>query len=233
VDVGDEEVFTPLNERKPSTLTVMAARKSTNAIAKAFTNERTASLFLFEGMRPVKGIPSASGQEAFKVEELLLTDPRIPVWVEADMGANVGEMVAEMRKDEKKLEARLAKGQVGVAVAVTEKGGPNPLAQVPGHESMAGQEDKPRMVVFGDSNWISNEGINGRFGETHTALFNSSLSWLRDRKDLGEKPKGQERKEYRFSVGEETVTRLKYLPLAMMLLSVVGLGGAIWIVRRR
>ena len=54
-----------------------------------------------------------------------------------------------------------------------------------------------------------------------------------DRKDLGEKPKGQERKEYRFSVGEETVTRLKYLPLAMMLLSVVGLGGAIWIVRRR
>ena len=34
-------------------------------------------------------------------------------------------------------------------------------------------------------------------------------------------------------VAEDAVTRLKFLPLAMMLLSVIGLGGAIWIVRRR
>lgn len=234
VDASDDEIFTPLNERKPGTLTVMASRKSPNPIARAFTNDRTASLFMFEGMRPVKALAAAPGREStFKVDELLLTDPRIPVWIESDMAANIPAMVAEMRKDEKKLEARLAKGQVSVAVAVTEKGGTNPLAQVPGHESMAAQEDKPRMVVFGDSSWISNEGINSRFGETHVSLFNSSLSWLRDRADLGEKPKGQERKEYRFTVGEETVTRLKYLPLAMMLLSVLGFGGAIWIVRRR
>jgi len=89
------------------------------------------------------------------------------------------------------------------------------------------------MVVFGDASWASNKSINTNYFADNCSLFITSISWLRDRADLGAKPKGQERKDYKFNVAEDAVTRLKFLPLAMMLLSVIGLGGAIWIVRRR
>ena len=235
VDVADDQIYNPLNERKPSIMTIMASDKSNNPIAKAFLKGRSATLFLFDGIRTVKPlarVPNAP-PNPISAEEILLTDPRIPVWAETDMGANPQEIIAELRKDEKKAQQKLQGGQLPVAVAVMEKGAADPLAQIPGHEGMAPTEDKPRMVVFGDASWASNEGINGRFGESSLSLFNTSISWLRDRSDLGAKPKGQERKDYKFNVAEDAVTRLKFLPLAMMLLSVIGLGGAIWIVRRR
>lgn len=235
VDVADDQIYNPLNERKPSIMTIMASDKSNNPIAKAFLKGRSATLFLFDGIRTVKPlarVPNAP-PNPISAEEILMTDPRIPVWAETDMGANPQEIIAELRKDEKKAQQKLNGGQLPVAVAVMEKGAADPLAQIPGHESMAPTEDKPRMVVFGDASWASNEGINGRFGESSLSLFNTSISWLRDRADLGAKPKGQERKDYKFNVAEDAVTRLKFLPLAMMLLSVIGLGGAIWIVRRR
>jgi hypothetical protein len=235
VDVADDQIYNPLNERKPSIMTIMASDKSNNPIAKAFLKGRSATLFLFDGIRTVKPlarVPNAP-PNPISAEEILLTDPRIPVWAETDMGANPQEIIAELRKDEKKAQQKLQGGQLPVAVAVMEKGAADPLAQIPGHEGMAPTEDKPRMVVFGDASWASNEGINGRFGESSLSLFNTSISWLRDRADLGAKPKGQERKDYKFNVAEDAVTRLKFLPLAMMLLSVIGLGGAIWIVRRR
>ena len=235
VDVADDQIYNPLNERKPSIMTIMASDKSNNPIAKAFLKGRSATLFLFDGIRTVKPlarVPNAP-PNPISADEILLTDPRIPVWAETDMGANPQEIIAELRKDEKKAQQKLQGGQLPVAVAVMEKGAADPLAQIPGHEGMAPTEDKPRMVVFGDASWASNEGINGRFGESSLSLFNTSISWLRDRSDLGAKPKGQERKDYKFNVAEDAVTRLKFLPLAMMLLSVIGLGGAIWIVRRR
>ncbi|MSR31839.1 MAG: hypothetical protein EXR99_10080 [Gemmataceae bacterium] len=235
VEVGDEEIFTPLNERKPSTMTVITDRKSANSIAKAF-HRGGATLFLFDRIRAVRALaanlngPATGG---FKVEEILQTDPRLPVWLEADLGANPQAIIAEMIKDEKKVEQKLYKGPAGLGVAVSERGGPDPLSRIPGHEGMAGGEDRPRLVVIGDATWVANESINGRYGESHMSLFASCLSWLRDRPDLGEKPKGQERKEYRFNVGEETVTKLKILPLGLMVLSVIGLGIGVWIIRRR
>ena len=241
VDVADDQIYNPhyernqIYERKPSVMTIMASDKSNNPIAKAFLKGGFATLFLFDGIRTVKPlarVPNAP-PNPISAEEILLTDPRIPVWAETDMGANPQEIIAELRKDEKKAQQKLQGGQLPVAVAVMEKGAADPLAQIPGHEGMAPTEDKPRMVVFGDASWASNEGINGRFGESSLSLFNTSISWLRDRSDLGAKPKGQERKDYKFNVAEDAVTRLKFLPLAMMLLSVIGLGGAIWIVRRR
>ncbi|MEY4614140.1 MAG: hypothetical protein RL179_2113 [Planctomycetota bacterium] len=235
VDVADDQIYNPLNERKPSVMTIMSSDKSNNPIAKAFLKGRSATLFLFDSIRtlkPLARVPNAPPNN-ITAEEILMTDPRIPVWAETDMGVNPQEIIAELRKDEKKAQQKLNGGQLPVAVAVTEKGAADPLSQIPGHESMAPTEDKPRMVVFGDSSWASNEGINGRFGESSLSLFNTSISWLRDRADLGAKPKGQERKDYRFNVAEDTVTKLKFLPLAMMLISVIGLGGAIWIVRRR
>ncbi len=237
VDVTDDQIFTPVPPfpRKFGVLPIMASDKSNNPIPKAFLRGGVATLFLFDNMRSIRALQMSPNVPpgALRAEEILFTDPRRPVWAESDMSSNPQELATEMTKDEKKAMQKLNKGPLPVGVAVTEKGAADPLSQIPGHESMAAGEEKPRLVVFGDASWASNEGINGRFSESSFSLFNTSVSWLRDRADLGTKPKGQERKEYRLNVGEETVTRLKFLPLAMMLLSVVGLGGAIWIVRRR
>ena len=49
-----------------------------------------------------------------------------------------------------------------------------------------------------------------------------TLSWLKDRPDVGEKPKGSERKTYKLTMTPDSpeFARLKWMPLWLMLASV-------------
>src|SRR5262249_37726438 len=119
-----------------------------------------------------------------------------------------------------------------VAVAVSEGGVP----RIPGHEGLENQET-PRMVVFGDASWASNRYVNSR--KAHADLFLSCLAWLRKKPDVGPPPaeKGKRRKVFTLNEvikpGTDEAFRLRWLPLVFVCLSIVGLGGAVWITRRR
>ena len=112
-----------------------------------------------------------------------------------------------------------------VAVAVSEK----LLDPGSGKERV-----KPRMIVFGDAEFISNLGLATDRKDTNYSFFVSALEWMADRDAafIGPRPKTTES----FAL-EKTVaidySRIHLVPMWLMLLTVVGLGTGIWLVRRR
>ena len=64
-------------------------------------------------------------------------------------------------------------------------------------------------------------------------LFSSCLSWLREQSDIGKFVPVKESPHYILRIPESDHNRLRFLPLGLMLLAVVGLGIGVWVVRRR
>src|SRR3954447_16847609 len=86
-------------------------------------------------------------------------------------------------------------------------------------------EDMPRLVVLGTASWISDDSLEGRGGATRVALFNACVSWLRGkapttRTDVPDKT----RQEYELNIPPDNTTRLKWLPLGLMVMIVIALG---------
>ncbi len=96
-------------------------------------------------------------------------------------------------------------------------------------------DNKPRMVVFGDTEFVSNYSLiaeRGR-GEEAYSLFVSSLEWMAEKEGLiGPRPKVTTNFSLPPTVAAEP-TRIHLVPMWLMLLTVVGLGTGIWLVRRR
>ena len=94
--------------------------------------------------------------------------------------------------------------------------------------------------MFGDSTWASNWGFASNpprrapRGDDNFDLFTNCVSWLRERpEDLGQMVQPKARKEYVLDVPEQQQTRMLWLPGVLMLVGVIGLGGGVWLVRRR
>ena len=87
-------------------------------------------------------------------------------------------------------------------------------------------------MVFGDASWVANQGISrqnsGRF-----ELFVSVLNWLRENPEIGKMADEKERKFYTLGATPEGIVRLEWLPGFLICLTIIGLGGGIWLVRRR
>ncbi len=94
--------------------------------------------------------------------------------------------------------------------------------------------DKGRMVVFGDTEFISNLGLAEDRTEKNYSLFVSALEWMADRDAafIGPRPKTTESFALEKTVAAE-YSRIHLVPMWLMLLTVVGLGTGIWLVRRR
>jgi hypothetical protein len=125
-----------------------------------------------------------------------------------------------------------------VAVAVSEAGAPDPNDP---HAFMGGgrTDGPPRLVVLGDSSFISNEVLAGRAGREEGSatasayydLFASAVAWLRERpSSMGIEPK--DRGSYTMKQNAN-LTAMLLLPLGLMSLGIVGLGLGVWVVRRR
>jgi hypothetical protein len=87
------------------------------------------------------------------------------------------------------------------------------------------------MVVYGSSSWVDNPRVQEGAGNGLFDLFLSTLEWLRERAALGEGAK--DAKTFQVDAKPETVRRMIWLPLVLLVFSVVALGSGIWIVRRR
>ena len=91
--------------------------------------------------------------------------------------------------------------------------------------------DKPRLVVIGDTEMISNiELARSRSADINAAFALSALEWMAERESVGEQPKVSSI----YSLGPNVnVERMIFLPGWLMLITLIGLGVGIWVVRRR
>jgi hypothetical protein len=232
VRMVDERVLT-LQGRNPTMLLAIVNPRSANPIAQSFASADNFIPFIFDDARPVE--PASAGPSgAYTVETLVQTIPQTGIITEKDAAVSPVALVAQFRDRDnlEKLRERLRRSPVSLGVAVSETKNPSPPSMPLGHPPV-NKDSVPRLLVFGDSSWISNQALNDRMGRNNYDLFLNCLSWLRERPDIGRQAEDKERQEYTLDLTEEAATRLRLLPSALMLLGVLGVAGGVWVVRRR
>jgi len=212
----------------PTELDVIPNIESSDPIAEHFQVRGRPVLFHFDDVRPVESL-SPGGR--YRVEPLLRVYRSAPIWRETDLrdpDLILREMLSPGRQEEAL--ARAIKESVPVAVTVTEGG---PLPEDRFHAGLTDPSREARLVVFGDADWITDGGL-AQEGNLRFSLFISCLNWLRGKGALGEMP-GTERQEFTLASVRtpEMVSRLRWVPLGLILVAIVALGGGIWVVRRR
>lgn len=227
VKLGNDRVMCVRSD--PLMLTTIANPRSSNPIARSFTPRGGATLFPFYDARTVGSASTPGAASRFTVEDLILVLPQTLAWAETNLQADPSALINELRRDQQKLLNKISERALPVAVTVTE--GKSPAPPIPGHQFMA-NEGEPRMIVFGDASWITNN-ILLQATPDNFALFSSSLSWLAGRHDIGERIPTSTRNVYRLKIPPGDEKRLVFLPGVLMMMGVLVLGFGVWVVRRR
>jgi hypothetical protein len=230
VQVGDDRVLTLQNPKRPTLIQVETSRKSANPIAKAF-GPPNREVFNLEDVRTVKPMPGGP----VSAEELLVTAGN-PVWVQTDLTEKPSAAAAAKAKE---ANARFSDEPICVAVAASDTGPAPGMPNDPIH-SRAGGESHPRLVVVGNADWISNQGLvsgGGRDANMKYSLFTSCLSWLRQEPDIGagsvNLDEDKVRPRFTLSLSPDVIYNMRLLPLGHMILAVIAAGCGVWLVRRR
>jgi hypothetical protein len=217
-----------LNRRNPLQIPVTPDPRSNNPIVSAFRG----TVFILPELRPVRpqSPPGNQPMQRYQADALLLALGQY-CWAETNLRASPVELAQDLIKEENTAELRKKLGQ-NIPVAVT-VGEPTPPSLTDPHAALrGGGEQKPRMVVFGGSTFCSNRYMALTEDDMYYELFASSLAWLRERpQNIGVEPK--RRNTYKLKVPEEDSTRMHLMPALFMLISIVGLGTGVWLVRRR
>ena len=92
---------------------------------------------------------------------------------------------------------------------------------------------EPRMVVFGDATFLTDSEIqfSGDLGQN---LLLTTLAWVRGKPELDSgdvQPK--ERKAYRLTMSNDTLSRIRWIPPLSLLLAIIGIGVGVGILRRK
>jgi hypothetical protein len=99
---------------------------------------------------------------------------------------------------------------------------------------MRGRDQKPRLVVFGDAGWVGNRQMAGNRVRGNYELFAYTLAWLRERPTTGNFADPKERAFFTLANQRpETITRLYFTPALVLFAGILGVGGGIWLARRR
>lgn len=228
VQLGNDRVLCAAR-RNPLEVVCMPPRNSSNPIARAFhASDLEQTLFLFENARTVTPLPDKG--PGFAVDVIMQGIPRGAIWAETNMNADPTSLVNAIREDPERADKMLSNKPLPIAVAVSTSssgGAPRDAAHMPM------LKDTPRMVVFGAASWVTDDGLAGGLGAQRLDLFNSCVAWLREKSSLGKTIEGKKRKEYELNVLQQDAGRLTYLPLSLMVLTILGLGTGVWVVRRR
>jgi hypothetical protein len=164
----------------------------------------------------------------FQVELLLLAAYPGGVWADSNLSPAL-TVLDEYRRN-KKL-PRLSEA-LPIGVTVSEPTG----GMRPGdpHAMLRGGDSKPRMVVIGNAAFASdlNDPLSGRQSSPeYYSLVSSSLAWLREKpSNIG--IEGKTRDKYKLNETTD-LTRMIFMPMLLMLMSIIGLGLGVWVVRRR
>jgi hypothetical protein len=159
----------------------------------------------FTGVRPVRRL---SNSPRYRVDTVLEVPVALEFWVETDLAFHPRACLIERRKSG----TPVSKQPAPVAVAVRDA-----------------QSDKPKLVVCGNMRFLRQ--ILGP-NPTYYDFFHNCIQWLRGRgADLGISPIKSER--YVLDTANTNLSRLRLLPVFLILVAIIGLGTGIWVVRRR
>lgn len=204
----------------PTQVYATPAEEGHSQLAKKFAGEA----FLLTTARVVK--PSSGPPGKYQVQTLLEVSPRLGVGGRPVQFNIWGEDVSALRDPQRHnrdipidvVDRKRSPEAIPVAVTV--------------HEGT----DKPRMIVMGDAEFISDRYLIQPPGEippdVYYSFFASMIDWLTERPGLGIRPREPGIYVMKTEVLRET-GRLVLTPGLMMLLGVCGLGVGIWVVRRR
>lgn len=196
-----------------------------NTLAAAFPDP-----FVFYNTRTVSSKPAANAPPTgshYRADEVFVAYDRQGPWAETDLKTPPREFLrgAHVQELQKKLAATPLPLPVTVAVSETAGGGFHQAAQ---------GEDKPCLVVFGTSSFVSNALLSipgNQFGPLYN-VFTSTAGWLRERPaSIGIEPKKPD--VFQFNVATVDARRLFFLPAGLMLVGVIGLWTGVSMVRRR
>lgn len=202
-----------------STLLATGADRSEHELARAFSRR---SIKMPDSGRALKADANPHAKGARKAEPVLQVDFSPAAGrsslIETDMrplkqgGKNLNLHLKELQ-DQNKLKAKESTAPIHIAMAVSE-------------------ENKPRMVVVGDAEFVGN--LEMRMSPTTLNNYSftvSALEWMAERGgSVGVRPKVTTT----FSIDPGVdVYRMVLLPGWLMLLLLIGLGIAVWVVRRR
>jgi hypothetical protein len=233
VEISDKRILSATDQ--PDLTIVMPALRSSNEIARAFSTGRSVMIWR---MREPRRLSAFRGEmPTTKVEPLLVTLPDISVWEEANVTAPPADLLQRYMKPGTPKE-QMPKFEEMLTTAVTVSDS-RPRAGMPMDQRHMGiTEDVPRMVVFGDSWWLTSEvGLRDR--GTGADLFDSCIGWLRGKADIGRGENyAAEKARPEYSLADKGLTsdrlsRVVWLPLLLVFIAIVALGGGIWVVRRR
>lgn len=190
-----------------------AARRAKNPISMAL-GEKAA--YMGALWREV-GAAQQPGATGARPTTLLLTLPGRFSWLEDrfPQGTDLGRILAEL---EQSAPARAAK-------RFTDESRPVGVVVSDG--------DAGRMVVIGNGALVSDYSAEQSGGDAPGfELFGAAVDWLRDRPALSFNVESKRYQEFRFPPTADE-NRGLWLPLVLAVLSVFGLGSAVWVVRRR
>jgi hypothetical protein len=197
--------------REALQLPAVTPDRSENALARQFAGRTLTMRFSARVVKPGQGM-------GFKADTILQVETRPPrlIYAEKDVQLlNIEKLLSfleEMAKDPQARAFRRAKEPVSVAVAVSDK------------------DNKPRMVVFGDTEFITNLDLAQSPRDINYSMFASALDWMAEREDLGLKYD-----EHNLIVLDESVDywRMVLVPMWVLTLASIGLGAGFWLVRRK
>src|SRR5262249_21702942 len=190
----------------------------------------------FINVRTVKARTSGppQGPGANFTPDVLLTTASRPVWSETNLDDPVKIVEELIRTRFKGVSGRVV-ARLPLAVTVSESTGGMPGDP---HAGLMGGTSKPRMVVFGNALWASDKPLPSVYRPSEDAnaayysLFASSLAWLREKPGAIGEIKRRQRDVYQMS--ETTnVSRLLLLPAGLIIVTIIGVGLGVWVVRRR
>jgi hypothetical protein len=205
VDVGADFVLHPPIKhqllRDPRIVLANVPLESENLLAKKLRAE----LYVFNTVRVVRAGTKA---DKYQTETLLEVSPQWKCWTENNVEAFAGLLSYTLQAYEDGTREPSTKP---IPIAVTVREG-----------------DKPRLVVMGDTEFISNASLS----DLSYGIIASAIDWLSDRPGVGARPK--ESGTYTLSPkAAENINRMANLPLLLMALSIIGTGVGLWVVRRR
>jgi hypothetical protein len=204
------------------------AAREHNAIVDSFSGIPCA---FYNGSRTVDVKPAGPQSNPRYRAELMMIVPQLQqqrVWAENNLQTDPVTLIKEFDR-RGQLGKKRGEEDLPVAVAVTENipgaaGGPH--AMMPG-------EEKPRLIVFGNGALLSNRLVDksSLTQFPYYDLFTSCVAWLRERPtNIGIEPKNR---DYYAFPADANVLRMALLPAFLMIVSIIGLGTGVWVVRRR
>ncbi|MCI0464891.1 MAG: GldG family protein [Gemmataceae bacterium] len=212
-------------EYDPTELLAVPPANTRNKVALSFSGKHfPVGGILLGGSGPARSVKPVATPGMHQVDPILQVQESVngPFWSEPDLNTVLtpdgrpvpGRLVNYLQNLNRQglLDSRKSPEPLPVAVAVSDRDG------------------RPRMVVFGDARFASNLSIRSR--TPYYDFLVSSVEWLAERPgNIGIRPKVTT--FYELPTKEMNRQRLIWLPLGLTMLTLIGLGLGIWVVRRR